>query len=724
MDFDAQLYHDLLQFAGMPDDSRHRLEMLHLARRLSGQPIERVAAFLWLFDEEKRCLHLDYHYPDDSPRSRISLKIPDDRRRDKEFITGAIKAVPEIDSWLKEYDFGLFPTLFPVEGEGHLGFLNYFAPHDVKDSQFIEGLCSAIAARISRHRFKRKLDINDKLVNTSWEIATTANGWLQAAADTTKEHTKAKLVLVFRLSMELHLEAVAAAPREASLPLFGATRDSLVHKIYNEKSKRRILNHYDEEERIREFLTAQYDDKLVTAIESFLGEQLRSWIGAAICYGNDPMAVMLVANKDEKQYFPAVFSRTDYGLVESVCQLASKAMPQVQTNAAIRQISSATFEQQSFGTPAAGSTRLERVFSAVREHIPGLVGAAIGIRIRAFEPCVLKESTILGDGDVYDLLLRRVKTRKSVSGDTPPVAASGFWYLDLDLPNPGDRVATLHLLLRRPSLAAHEREILDYVCLDLGQFVRDQQALQSQERQLIEFRHAIRSGLQGLGHLDTACDAYEDLTRRGFESSGLRASILSKSLKWAKLFATRTRHLVEETRFLIDEIRRDQLRFADCDIGRMVKEVIKCLQPDSEKRHIGVVFNNLMNPMTRAVVDRFLVDISLFNLLDNAIKYSFRDREIRVRLELQKRNWVFTIENFGVYIPPEDYEIIFRPRVRRPTGPGAEIRPGTGIGLAVVKQVVEAHGGTVIVKSFLENRIASDCGALTIFVVSVPMRPS
>lgn len=721
MDTASDSYFELLNFAGLPDDGRHRDEMLKLARQLALRPSENMAAFLWLHDEDKCRLHLDYQHPERTPLSGISLRIPATKRQDPAFTTSEIVREPRIQAWLRSHNVGTVPTLFPIAE--NFGFLNYFGSSTVPETPLINGLCKAIAARIIRHRVKRKLDINDAVVKIPWNDNTTANSWLQAAAEITKQHTKAKLVLVFRLNKDLRLEAVAGAPTPIDLATFAATPTSLVRQIYQRASMNRILDHYDDQERFQVFQTNQYDDHLVNVVEAFLGEQLRSWIGSAICYGRDPIAVMFVANKDASEYLPAVFSRTDNALVENICQLVSKAMPRVQTYAAIRRISSATFGKNA-AEATSGEARLQTVFSAVSEHIPGLAGAAIGLRTRDSEPCIKQETSFLCNGHERELLEKKLSGPLNATASNPLPAADGFWYWDLDLPMVRQRKATLHLLLRRQTLAEHDHEILKYLCLDLGQFVRDQQAIRNQEREFVEFRHAVRSGLQGLGHLDTACEIYESITKHELQPSELRMRMLRKSLTWARLFATRTRHLVEQTRYLIDEIRREHLRPAACDIARIVSETIKCLQPDAEKRRLRVVFDNQLHSSPMATVDRFLIEITLFNLLDNAIKYSFRSRDIFVVLKHRNRFWEFAITDFGTYIHPDDYEVIFRPRVRRPTGQASATRPGTGIGLAVVKQVVDAHLGRIEVSSISADPRDRNEGAHTTFVLTLPKKYS
>jgi signal transduction histidine kinase len=102
-----------------------------------------------------------------------------------------------------------------------------------------------------------------------------------------------------------------------------------------------------------------------------------------------------------------------------------------------------------------------------------------------------------------------------------------------------------------------------------------------------------------------------------------------------------------------------------------------------------------------------LLRSAVFNLLDNAIKYSYNGMEISAVLrESPDGRILISVENLGVGIPEGDREAVFKPyyRARVPDARGA--RTGSGIGLAIVKHAVEiAHGGKVKAESTPVKRI-------------------
>jgi signal transduction histidine kinase len=89
---------------------------------------------------------------------------------------------------------------------------------------------------------------------------------------------------------------------------------------------------------------------------------------------------------------------------------------------------------------------------------------------------------------------------------------------------------------------------------------------------------------------------------------------------------------------------------------------------------------------------------AVWNLLDNAVKYSPDSETIHVRVSRADRHVAIAVRDEGVGIPAAEREAIFKKFVRGTSSDGRGTK-GTGIGLAMVKHIVEAHGGEVQVES-------------------------
>lgn len=94
--------------------------------------------------------------------------------------------------------------------------------------------------------------------------------------------------------------------------------------------------------------------------------------------------------------------------------------------------------------------------------------------------------------------------------------------------------------------------------------------------------------------------------------------------------------------------------------------------------------------------DETLLRQILTNLLSNAIKYSPPDSTVRFKIQYQSEAVVFQVQDEGIGISAKDQEQLFS-SFYRASNVGST--PGTGLGLLIVKQAVERHGGTISVTS-------------------------
>jgi len=99
-------------------------------------------------------------------------------------------------------------------------------------------------------------------------------------------------------------------------------------------------------------------------------------------------------------------------------------------------------------------------------------------------------------------------------------------------------------------------------------------------------------------------------------------------------------------------------------------------------------------------------------LLDNAVKYSGESREISVRAWRENQRVIISVKDHGIGMSKEDMKKIFDKFYR---ATGAQTRPvaGTGLGLTLVKQIIEAHKGEITVQS--------EAGKGSLFTVRLPI---
>ncbi len=120
-------------------------------------------------------------------------------------------------------------------------------------------------------------------------------------------------------------------------------------------------------------------------------------------------------------------------------------------------------------------------------------------------------------------------------------------------------------------------------------------------------------------------------------------------------------------------------------------------------------------PTLQIWVDPEKLDQVLTNILDNAIKYTPEQGEVKIHALEEESDIRITIEDNGIGIPRKEHARIFERFYRVDRTRSRELG-GTGLGLAIVRQVVEAHGGKV--------RVQSEIGKGSKFILKFPKHSS
>ncbi len=126
----------------------------------------------------------------------------------------------------------------------------------------------------------------------------------------------------------------------------------------------------------------------------------------------------------------------------------------------------------------------------------------------------------------------------------------------------------------------------------------------------------------------------------------------------------------------------------------------------AKKRHISVEIEEPCKELPDIIGDEEKIEIVFSNLFHNAIKFSHYDRFVKIGIRYldKEKNIIVSISNFGFGIPSDEKDLIFqsfrRSAIKDPKRP----IPGTGLGLMIAKNIVDAHNGSINVKSMRGNR--------------------
>ncbi|MBT2232008.1 HAMP domain-containing protein [Nonomuraea sp. NEAU-A123] len=127
------------------------------------------------------------------------------------------------------------------------------------------------------------------------------------------------------------------------------------------------------------------------------------------------------------------------------------------------------------------------------------------------------------------------------------------------------------------------------------------------------------------------------------------------------------------------------------DLRQVVRAVEEQLDLQPRKRPV-TLHQDLRAAL--ATGDPLLLERCVYNLLENAIKYNVRDGDVWLRLREEGDEAVVVVENTGTPVPPYEVDDLFEP-FRRLQGDRIRSARGAGLGLSIVRAIVDAHGGTV-----------------------------
>lgn len=187
--------------------------------------------------------------------------------------------------------------------------------------------------------------------------------------------------------------------------------------------------------------------------------------------------------------------------------------------------------------------------------------------------------------------------------------------------------------------------------------------------------------------------------------------------------AKRLLHLVNQ---LLDfrkmEVQEIKLNPSRGDIIKFISEIAGSFTDIADKKNIHFTLETSIESL-EASFDSDKLERILFNLLSNAFKFTPEAGAISVHLDLHytgtpedngAASLQISVEDNGIGIPPEKQERIFE-RFFQHDMPGTVVNPGSGIGLAITREFVRLHHGTV--------RVDSEPGKGSCFTVLLPVTP-
>ena len=217
------------------------------------------------------------------------------------------------------------------------------------------------------------------------------------------------------------------------------------------------------------------------------------------------------------------------------------------------------------------------------------------------------------------------------------------------------------------------------------QDTRESRGAESYRRLVSAVSHELRTPLTailGMRDILGSCDPRQD------------EALWRRSRDFIAGEAQRLARLVEDL-LTLSRLDLTPLRRAPVNVRAIVEEAISSLFQAAEARRVRLALQSPPS-LSRVMGDRDRLHQAFLNLIDNAVKYSPDDSQVTVSLTPEEQAVQVEVRDSGRGIQPQDLPYIFEPLYR---SEGARDVPGTGLGLTIVRTILEQHGSTIEVQS-------------------------
>lgn len=182
----------------------------------------------------------------------------------------------------------------------------------------------------------------------------------------------------------------------------------------------------------------------------------------------------------------------------------------------------------------------------------------------------------------------------------------------------------------------------------------------------------------------------------------LEGSLNPKQKRFASYIHRDSKQLLNLINDILDlgriESGRIELNCQHFDMAECIEEVVASVRPSAESKSLSL--ESVVKTTAPVFADRLRFKNILFNLLSNAVKFTPEHGRISLEVAFRDRDLLVLVSDNGIGIAEEEQKAIFD-KFHQVGSTTRGVREGMGVGLAITKNLVEMHGGTLSVESEL-----------------------
>ena len=252
-----------------------------------------------------------------------------------------------------------------------------------------------------------------------------------------------------------------------------------------------------------------------------------------------------------------------------------------------------------------------------------------------------------------------------------------------------------------PVFSDHEKLIFDGTIVLFTDVSKMKEIEDMQKQFLSDVSHELKTPMSAI------IGSVEILKRDGMESPEIFNEFMDILLKESYRMQNIINDILELSR--LDQT-KVSLDYQELDVKAVVKESMDLFEPLAKEKHLSLIYHNqIKEPL---ILDYSTVKTILSNFISNAIKYS-NEGIITIKTKKEDDTFILSVQDEGIGIPKNNLNYIYDRFYQVDKSRSSKI--STGLGLSIVKKIVELNQGTIDVES--------SAGIGSTFIVKLPINP-